>query len=359
MTGHGRGRFVLAFAACLVLAACAAAPAAPAPPAATPARSVAAATAAPTATPAPVPDKVSLRLDFRPTGSQAPFFYALEKGFYKEARLEVTIGDGQTSASTTQVIGTKGDTFGWADASVVAPNVSKGVPVIMVANVLQQTPTLVVSRSDAPVAAPKDLEGKTVGLVFGGSAEQLFSALLAVNKIDATKVKTQNMDAASQAAAYFSKRVDALVTSAGTFISLKARAAQEGVSTREMWFADHGANVLAHGIIVNTDTLRAQPDLVRRFVAASIRGWTEAGKDPQGAAQALVKNRPEADLAVIRSQMDKFLTQTRTEKTKTQPIGFQAADDWEAMLAFLAKYGGMGERKPLAAYFTNDYLPAR
>ena len=65
-------------------------------------------------------DQVSLRLDWVPVGFHAPFFLALDRGYYKAEKLDVTIGDGKGSANTVQLIGSGADTFGWADSAVAA-----------------------------------------------------------------------------------------------------------------------------------------------------------------------------------------------------------------------------------------------
>lgn len=342
--------FAVAIVAVL-LAACAA------PPPAAATSPVATSTARPS--PSGPPDKVSLRLDFTPTGSHAAFHFALERGFYRDENLDVTIGDGQTSANTAQVIASKGDTFGWADAAVVALNISRGVPVIVVADVLQQTATLVISRESAGIRTPKDLEGKSLGVTFGGSAEQLFTALVKANGVNETTIKRVNMASTVQPAAFLSGQVDAVVTSLGTALTIQSQAQTQNITTRLMRFSEHGVNVLAHGIIVHRDMLAQQPDVVRRFVRASLRGWEEAAKDPAGATQAMVKNRPTVNPTVIRAQLDGFLTMHRTAKTQGRPLGWQSADDWAAMLDFLATYSGMTDRKPIETYFTNDYLPAQ
>ncbi len=64
-------------------------------------------------------EQVSLRTDFLPFGYQAPFFWALEKGYYSDENLEVTITDGAGSGSTVQVVGSGTSDFGFVDASVM------------------------------------------------------------------------------------------------------------------------------------------------------------------------------------------------------------------------------------------------
>ena len=303
------------------------------------------------------PEAVTLRLDFRTTGSHGGSFLALERGYFADEGLDVEILDGEGSATTTQVVGSGGDTFGWADASVVALNVSAGVPVVMVADVLQQTPALVLSRADDPIDEPSDLEGKTVGLTFGGSAEQLLAALTTVNGLDPEGIATVNMEGSAQPVAFLSGSVDALVTSLGTALATTREAQEQGFDTNILWFADHGVNVLAHGYIVRDETLESRPELVEAFLRAAIRGWEDAAADPQAAVDAIIVNRPDADPELMRSQLDIFLTQFHTEATEACPVGWQAEEDWQAMLDFLSTYGGMEDPQPPDTYFVNDFLP--
>ena len=305
----------------------------------------------------PEPVEATLRLDFRTTGSHAGSFMALESGFFEDEGLTITIEDGEGSATTTQVVGTGGDLFGWADASVVALNITEGVPVVMVADVLQQSPALVLSRADDPVDEPSDLEGKSVGVTVGGSAEQMLNAFITVNAVDGGSIELVNMQGSAQPAAFLSGQVDVLVTSVGTALATTRQAEEQGFDTQTLMFSDHGVNLLAHGYIVSDETAEGDPELVQRFIRAALRGWEAVADDPQAGVDAITANRPEADPELLRDQLDVFLGQFHTANTENCPIGWQSSDDWEVMLDFLTDYSGMSTPESLDEYFSNEYLP--
>ena len=74
-------------------------------------------------------DKVSFRLNWLLYGFHTPFYLGLERGYYKEEGIDLTIGEGQGSVRAVQTVGAKGDMFGLADGGSVVAGVSKGAPV--------------------------------------------------------------------------------------------------------------------------------------------------------------------------------------------------------------------------------------
>ncbi len=89
--------------------------------------------------PARAQDAVSLRLNWYLGGLHVPFYYGVEKGFYKAEGINLTINEGRGSANTVQVVAAGTDTFGLADSSSVINLISKGGEIKSVMNVLSST----------------------------------------------------------------------------------------------------------------------------------------------------------------------------------------------------------------------------
>jgi hypothetical protein len=107
-------------------------------------------------------DKVSLRLNWLLSGVHSIFYLGVEKGFYKDAGIDLTIGEGQGSARTVQVVATGGDTFGLVDGGSVIAGASHGAPVKSVLSIMNTSPYGISFLADSGVKTIKDVEGKTL-----------------------------------------------------------------------------------------------------------------------------------------------------------------------------------------------------
>lgn len=320
---------------------------------ATPARATSA-----TATPKPAPDRVILLAAFGVTGQDAPFVYALEKGFYSAENIDVEIQPGKGGLQNLQLLAGKAAQFAISTGDAVATAVGQGLPVRSVAAIFRTSPVGLGSLKDgANIRTPKDLVGKTMGFVPGEVPQILLPAVMNKAGLDPSSVKIANVDQASAVASLLQKKVDAIgaFSNAG-FLNIQSQSNNGGVLLR---YADFGVQTIANSIATTTDTISTKPDLVKRFVRATLKGWVEAQKDPQSAVDALRKRFPDAapkpELAL--QQLTESFKLLDSPVTPGKALGFQADADWIAMLDTLVQYAKLSPRKALADYFTNEFLP--
>ncbi len=353
---YGRllGIGVLALA---LVAACApgpaAGPSAP-PPAAAPAEPQAAAAAAPPPAPARV-RPVSMRLDWLFQGPNAGFMVAKDKGYYDQMGLDVTIGAGQGSGSTAQIIANKADQIGFSDGYTVAASVANGMGIKMVAGIYRRNPTAAVVLADSGINSPKDLEGKSMGIPTGGAGFTQWPAFAKGCGVDADRVQVVNIDPAAAPATLLQRRVDGIAGFAQGFVpSIEIKGGQ---AARILWFADCGVDVVSNGIIVHNDLLRDDPALVRDFVAASIKGFLYARQQPDEAVEIVQKFSSTVDLAVAKREMELSWQTWVTPNTAGQPLGWMAEKDWQATVDILRQYGGVAAPPEPREIYTNELVP--
>src|SRR5919201_2992749 len=106
------------------------------------------------ATPAAAAEKVTLRLDWSCWGGHAPFFVAVEKGFFARRGLEVAVQDGKGSRITATVVGEGKDDFGFADSSTVATVISQGLSAKVIAVIMGKNPNGVVFLEGTEIRTP-------------------------------------------------------------------------------------------------------------------------------------------------------------------------------------------------------------
>ena len=110
------------------------------------------------------------------------------------------------------------------------------------------------------------------------------------------------------------------------------------------------------GLIVRNDTIAKSPDLVRKFVAATQRGWEASAKEPDAAVAASLKLYPDLSKDLLREGLRISLEeQLHTPSTKGRPIGWMDEGDWKQMLDVLKTYGGLTPKEP-SAYYTNQFI---
>jgi len=305
------------------------------------------------ATLASAQEAVSLRLNWYLGGLHVPYYYGKEMGFFKQEGIDLTINEGRGSGNTVQVVAAGSDTFGMADSSSLITTASKGADVKSVMSLLNSTGFSVVSLASTGIKTPKDLEGKSFAVSPGDPLGQLFRALAAHNKLDMDKIRFVQVDPAAKVVAVLEKKVDALLGGADDQYFLIKYKGQEPAALR---YADHGANIVGMTILTTGNTIKNKPDLVRRFVKASVRSWEEARKNPNAAVDAAMKVKPDLNRQSTMDQMmvDFELLDSPNSKGK---IGMGAKADWDQTITLLKQYRELSTSEPWTSFHTNEFLP--
>jgi NitT/TauT family transport system substrate-binding protein len=311
------------------------------------------AAAALAATGALAQDKVSLRLNWYLGGLHVPFYYGKDKGYYAAEGIDLTINEGRGSANTVQVVAAGSDTFGLADSSSVVMTAAKGADIKSVMSLLNTTGYSVVSLAEKAIKTPKDLEGRTVAVTPGDPLGALLLAVCKANNVDCGKVSMVQVDPAAKVVAVLEKKTDALLGGADDqFFLIKYK----GANPYAMRYADFGANIVGMTIMTSGDTIKKNPDLVKRFVRATVKSWEEAKKNPGAAVDAAMKAKPDLNRQSTLDQLmvDIDLMDSKNSKGR---VGWGAQADWDQTLAILKNYRELQTDKNWTAFHTNEFLP--
>lgn len=298
-------------------------------------------------------DAVSLRLNWYLGGLHVPFYYGKDRGFFKAEGIDLTINEGRGSANTVQVVAAGSDTFGMADSSSVISLAAKGAEIKSVMSLLNSTGFAVVSLASTGIRTPKDLEGKSLAVSPGDPLGQLFRALAAYNKLDMSKISFVQVDPAAKVVAVLEKRADALLGGADDQYFLIKYRGQEPHALR---YADHGANIVGMTILAKTDTIRSKPDMVRRFVRASVRSWEESKKNPGQAVDSALKVKSDLNRQSTLDQLMVDIELLDSPNSKGR-VGWGAEKDWEQTIAMLKQYRELDTKDNWTKFHTNEFVP--
>jgi NitT/TauT family transport system substrate-binding protein len=301
----------------------------------------------------------TLLLNFYTYGEHAGLAYGVVRGIYAEEGIDLTIKEGAGSGATVNAIIGDSARFGYADAGTMVRAATKDAPLKMIANYVQTSPFSIISFADKGIKGPKDLVGKKVSFTAGDSLHQAWPALLKVNGLDRSQFQEVLLAPAAKQTAVMTGTVDAM----GGYYTTQAGNIERETKKKVAYFryADFGVNAPTQGIFVHTRYLGDRA-LNCRMVKATTRAWLAAGRDPDGATDALHQLFPNTNKGardLTRQQwVDSFdLLYTRNTRGKT--AGWQAREDMEALVKLLAEYGGMDKPRPVADYYTNDFFDCK
>jgi NitT/TauT family transport system substrate-binding protein len=298
----------------------------------------------------------TLRLDWVPTGYHAPFFYAVDKGYYKDVGIDLQVFDGKGSGPSVQAVAAGTDTFALAALTSMTLAVAEGAKVKAVAAMIQRQPDAIISLSDgANITTVKGVEGKKMAYTAGSSGERLFSALAKANGFDEAKVTKLTMEAGAKLTAVLNGTADFTVDWPFTRGPLIEAQNKKGTY---VYYADNGVNVLGHGLMASLDTISTKAALVKAFTQASIKGIDEGLKNPEAAVDAMIKFRPEIanQRAVQLAQLKGLTPLLHTPATAGKPTGEMAPADWDTTLKLLTDYFGLKAGVTASSLYTNEFL---
>jgi NitT/TauT family transport system substrate-binding protein len=302
-------------------------------------------------------EAATLRLDWTALGYHAPFFLALQRGYYREQDIDLKIEEGKGSGTGIQLVGNGVDTFAFADAATAAKSISNGIPVKVAMGIIQHSPLAIVYPIDRGIRGPEDLKGKLIATCGGSGGVPLLPAYLKSVNLVSSDIKL----IVTECSAYFplvaQGKADASIS---YFPVAKSVLGSLGINNLgRLLFWDAGVMLPAHGIVVSTETIKRNPQLIRRFVIATAKGWREAAKDPAAAVDAMVASFPllkgkETTLSRELADTMEFVT---AAEVPGKGFGWQSPDEWKKSERILIEYLDMKPAATLDAYFTNEFIP--
>lgn len=299
---------------------------------------------------------ISFRLDWSIYGSHAPFFLALQEKMFEQAGLDVTIGEGQGSATVAKLVGRGNDPLGFLDFTSMIRAVQQGVPLVAAARVISNVMCL-ISHADAPIRSAKELEGKVVAYAASESTGQMLAALLQKSDVDAAKISVLNPAFGAKNAVFLQGRADAIPANVNVQV---AQLEEQGAKLYYFLYSDFGVEMMNNGIVANSNWLQKNRDAAKAFVQVSLEAFKASKDDPDKAIDLLVKQLPEQarHRTVLRRQLELTFPSLETRATKGKPLGFMAEEDWRGTQDLLLKYGGLPKAVELSKLYTNELLPA-
>jgi ABC-type nitrate/sulfonate/bicarbonate transport system substrate-binding protein len=306
---------------------------------------------------------VSVALDWTPNTNHTGIYVAQELGYYRAAGIELKILPYASTAPETLVSHRKAD-FGFSYSAGVAFARASGADVTSVFAVLQHTALEIGFRADrTDIRTPKDLDGKTYAGFGTPDEKPLLQTVIrhagGKGVFEDVTLNTSAYDAVYRGKADFTLPL-------ATWEGIQARLVGKPLKTFKL--ARYGVPPEYSALLVSsTQLLRAEPDVARRFLAATTRGYRYAADHPRAAGRILIDaNKQVLTQPQLVYESAELMARSYYEDAAGR-VGTQTLGVWRGYVRFLFKAGVLTDadgkkltRAPdYSSYFTNAYLPRR
>jgi len=284
--------------------------------------------------PSKAPDEVKLQLKWTHQAQFAGFYMAQEKGYYAKENIKITfLEGGQDVDIAGSVISGKAD-FGIVTPEYVLTSRSQGLPLTALAAIYRRSAVVFAAGADSGIVRPSDFKGKTVAAVGKGGVmefELQLRAMMRKLKIDITKVNIVTYD--PEYASFYSGKTD--ITAAyftGGIIKMR----KKGIKLNLIWPGDYGVNFYSDTIVTTDRLISENPDLVVRFLRATLKGWQDAIEDYREAVAVTLKYAHVKDSGMQTAMMEAMLPLVHTGEDQ---IGWMKPEIWHEMYGTLLAQG--------------------
>ncbi|HEX7229207.1 MAG TPA: ABC transporter substrate-binding protein [Candidatus Binatia bacterium] len=302
------------------------------------------------------PRPATIRLDFIIGGKHAPWFVALEKGFYTKRGLNATIQASTGSADTVRTIGSGGADFGFADIGTTIVAKSRGTPVEIVAQ-FGYVPATILWRDEGVIKGIQDLAGKSWAISPGQAQWYLVPAYCRINKIDFKSIKIQETAAPIQPAALATKKADFIVMYRASNDEIAEQAATKvGVKLSRIFMKDTGLDIYGTGLIAKDEDIKKRPDFVRAYVEATLEGLRYARDNQEESLKILLKHKPELEPALTTLQLKNALTEVfLPPESATVGIGYMKPEIMEKTVKVVNDYFDVARKIASKEVYSNQF----
>lgn len=295
-------------------------------------------------------DTVRVRFSWKLKGEYAPLYVAQNNGYYTQAGLNVSMGEGAGAQ------GVLGALLQGREDVVVLPGIyallaiNRGMPIKLIAVYQPRAPITYLSYPTNPVRVPKDLEGKRIATTTGDATTEYLKQFCEYNKINCDAIKRIQVNSQARTTEFLTKHIDVL----GVYRNNELPIVQKALGTDlvQMDMTKFGLVVPGLAFVTSDRALSEKADVLKRFIAATDKGFADTARDPAAAAKILMKQwagAPSEDIVLRQVQVS-------NESTVAQPghpVGWINQNDLKPALALLQQAGEIHDSKPLNAYYTD------
>jgi ABC-type nitrate/sulfonate/bicarbonate transport system substrate-binding protein len=298
--------------------------------------------------------KVSVMLDWVPNTNHTGLYVAQERGYFKDQGLTVDIVPLAEGSSVEEVVAAGTVQFGISASEPLSKARSEGIPILCIAPIIQHNTSGFASLKKANIARPKDFEGKRYGSFGSDTEKALITKLMQADGGDASKVEFVDIGDADFLTLAQKGQLDfAWVFEGWEVIDGRLRGLDLNYMPLTAWqqvIPDYYTPIF----ITNEEMTQKRGDVVKKFLAATSKGYNDAIADPKTTGDILAKATPETSKDLIQ-QSQAYLAKQYTADAPRW--GDQKPIVWQNFGAFMTGQKLLAKPFDPNKAFTTAFLP--
>ncbi len=304
------------------------------------------------------PDRVSIRTNWLWYGSHSIFFLAKEKGLYRAANLEVDIKQGNGSGNVARLVANRDSTFGYISIGALINQAAQGAPIIAVATIDAMGADAVLCRPDAGIGKIQDLNGKEILTTAGAGVNSFWPVVVKTAGLDEKSIKLVNVAENALVPSYLRGLAPCML---GGMDDKPAEIEANGGKKPVIFpYSEYGVDQPGYAIATHKTLVKDKPDLVRRFVVATLHGVKMAKENPDASVKAMSdwSTLDEAGTKQARQVLDFTLSILISRNNTEKRLGLNVQKDWDSALNLLKTYRGLETTMTADQFYSNQFVPA-
>ena len=298
------------------------------------------------------PDEVTLTLDWYPNADHAGVYVTEEQGYFEEADLEVEMRQPSDPAAVLQLVAAGRSEFGISYENELMSAAARDIPVLSIMAIMQEPLNSIITLKKSGIDSPEELAGKKIGYAGTSFGTAVIDTVLQEAGKDPSSVEKVNVGYDLRPA-LTSGRVDAVVDAYWNIEAVEL--AQEGFETNVIRLNEVGVPNYNELVFATSKSYaKANPDVVRRFVGALVKGHEYALDHPQAAHHALLEANEEFDPKTVEETLKLTVP---IFKDEGEPVGYQDLEEWRAYVKWAVENDVLSRPVDVDEVMTNEYLP--